>query len=91
MVNPRERRAIVTLAVISLIVLAVAASAWRFVSPAVAPRINVRWSPGVSDDARLAVERELAIKQHFAHLIDRASQAEQISEQDLSSLLGSQD
>ena len=61
MVNPRERRAIVTLAVISLIVLAVAASAWRFVSPAVEPRINVRWSPGVSEDARLAVERELTL------------------------------
>ena len=56
--DPRERRAIVTLAVISLIVLAIAACAWRFVSSAVAPRINVRWAPGVSEGARLAVERE---------------------------------
>ena len=58
MVNPRERRGIVTLAVSSLVVLAVAACVWRFVSPSVAPRINVRWAPGVSDEARLAVERE---------------------------------
>lgn len=60
-VNPRERRGIATLAVISLVILAVATLAWRFVSPAVAPRINVRWAPSVSEGARLAVERELTL------------------------------
>jgi hypothetical protein len=59
--DPRERSSIVTLAVTSLVILAVAACAWRFVSPAVAPRINVRWAHGVSDDGRVAVERELTL------------------------------
>ncbi len=59
----RQYRHVVMLAAVSLLVAA-AAGAMRFlVSPAIAPRINVRWAPGVSDEARAGAERTL-------HLLD---------------------
>src|SRR5687767_5873964 len=58
---PRDRRYVVAIAAVSLIVLTIALCMWRFVSPAIAPRINVRWASGLSDEARLAVENQFAL------------------------------
>src|SRR5687767_10141129 len=59
--NPRDRRRIVAIAAVSLIVLAIALWIWRFVPPAIAPRINVRWTSGLSNEARLAAENQFTL------------------------------
>jgi hypothetical protein len=57
----RDCRHITAIAAGSLIVLALVACIWRYVPPATAPRINVRWAPGVADEARLAAQREFKL------------------------------
>jgi hypothetical protein len=57
----RERRQVAALAVVSLVVLACLGSLHLFVPPAVAPRVNVRWVPDLSDAVRIQHERELKL------------------------------
>ena len=59
--DPRDRRHVVAIAAVSLIVFAIALCVWRFVPSAIAPRINVRWTAGLSDEARLAAESQLTL------------------------------
>ena len=61
--DARDRRHIAAIAVASVIVLAIALYVWRFVPPSLAPRINVRWTAGLSDEARLTAERRFTLLQ----------------------------
>jgi hypothetical protein len=56
-----DRRQVMAVAVASLIVLAIALCLWRFVPSPTAPRINVRWTVSVPDEARLAIERHFSL------------------------------
>lgn len=57
----RDAAPILALAIASAAVLAGAVSLRLFVSPALAPRVNVRWTDTVSEPARAALERELML------------------------------
>jgi hypothetical protein len=49
------------LAFASALTLAVIGVLGMFVPPSVAPRVNIRWADGVSDTARIDIERQLKL------------------------------
>jgi hypothetical protein len=57
----RDRRQVGALALSSILVLAFIGYLHVFVPPAFAPRVYVRWKPGVSETARARDERELKL------------------------------
>lgn len=58
MMHPsRDVRQVLLIGILALLVAAAAAATWRLVPPAIAPRINIRWAPGVDDPQRAMVER----------------------------------
>lgn len=57
----RDARHVAALALLSLVVLTAAVAMRLFVAPAIAPRINVRWAAGVSEEARAAAEQGLRL------------------------------
>jgi hypothetical protein len=52
----RERTQVRHLAIASVVILVIV-SGLRMAAPQLAPRVNVRWAPGVSDEQRVAAER----------------------------------
>ena len=57
----RDRRQVAALALSSILVLAFNGYLHVFVPPAFAPRVYVRWKPGVTEAARVQNERELKL------------------------------
>lgn len=57
----RDYRCIRIIAIISLAVLAAVGVANVLVSPPVAPRVNVRWADGVTDEERVRLESRLQL------------------------------
>ena len=58
--RPGERRQVRHLAIASLIIFAIV-SGIRVASPALAPRVNVRWAPEVSAEQRAPLERSFQL------------------------------
>jgi hypothetical protein len=57
-----DRRGVAILAVLGVLVAGVALFTWRVVPPAIAPRINVRWAPDVSDARRAVAEQQFSLR-----------------------------
>jgi hypothetical protein len=57
----RDRRHVIVLAAMSALLLAILGVLQLFVPPALAPRVNVRWVPGLSDAVRAERERDLKL------------------------------
>jgi hypothetical protein len=58
----RDVRQVLLIAVLAFLVAAAAAVTWRVVPPAIAPRINIRWAPGIDDTQRAAAERRFDLR-----------------------------
>lgn len=56
-----DRGKIGLLAVVSALMIAVVAVVWAFAPPVIAPRVNVRWAPDVSDTARISLEQRFSL------------------------------
>jgi hypothetical protein len=59
--TPRDCRQVAMLAVASALTLAAIGLLDVFVPPSRAPRVNIRWADGVSDAARIEIERQLKL------------------------------
>jgi hypothetical protein len=59
--TPRDRRHVVIVASTTTLVLALIGSLNLFSAPSFAPRVHVRWVPGLSDIARAEHERQLKL------------------------------
>jgi len=56
-----DARAVSLIAVICVLLLGASVAAWRFIPPALAPRINIRWAPSVTDVSRADAERRFRL------------------------------
>ena len=59
--TPRDRRHVVIVASMTTVILALIGSLNLFSAPSFAPRVHVRWVPGLSEIARVEHERQLKL------------------------------